>query len=133
MSGGKVGVVGYCLGGLLAFLTATRTDADAIVSYYGAGIDQQLHESHAIGKPLMMHLAKADKYIGHDARKAIHEAMGGHRNVTIHDYEGKDHAFARAIGPARKEEAANKEDGKNGRASCGERGGENRKKQMGGG
>src|SRR3546814_13642661 len=58
MSGGKVGVVGYCLGGLLAFLTATRTDADAIVSYYGAGIDQQLHESHAIGKPLMMHLAK---------------------------------------------------------------------------
>lgn len=112
MSGGKVGVVGYCLGGLLAFLTATRTDADAIVSYYGAGTDQQLHESHAIGKPLMMHLAKSDKYIGPDAQKAIHEALDGNRHVTIHDYEGQDHAFARAIGSARNEEAANKADGR---------------------
>src|SRR3546814_12482810 len=112
MSGGKVGVVGYCLGGLLAFLTATRTDADAIVSYYGAGIDQQLHESHAIGKPLMMHLAKADKYIGPDAQKDIHAALDGNRHVPIHDYEGQDHAFARPILSARHAESPNTRQGR---------------------
>ena len=38
-SNGKVGAIGYCLGGRLAFLTATRTDADASVGYYGVGIE----------------------------------------------------------------------------------------------
>src|SRR3546814_11277683 len=64
MSGGTVGVVGYCLGGLLAFLTAPRTDADAIVSYYGAGIAPQLPENHSIGNPPIRHPPKADKVSG---------------------------------------------------------------------
>ena len=42
---GKVGAVGYCLGGLLAYLTATRTDSDASVGYYGVGIQRKLAEA----------------------------------------------------------------------------------------
>src|SRR3546814_13495376 len=49
--GGKVGLVGYCLGGRLAFMSACRTDGDAFVAYYGVGIDGLLNEQHAIGKP----------------------------------------------------------------------------------
>ena len=49
--GGKVGAVGYCLGGRLAFMTATRTDVNASVGYYGVGIDNLLGEKHAIAHP----------------------------------------------------------------------------------
>lgn len=58
--GGKVGAVGYCLGGRLAFMTATRTDIDASVGYYGVGIDGLLGESHAIARPLLLHIPTAD-------------------------------------------------------------------------
>lgn len=112
LTGKKVGVVGYCLGGRMTYMAATRTDSDANVSYYGGGIDQQLNESHAIGKPLMLHLATADGYIGPKAQSDIHAALDDNRHVTIHDYEGKDHAFARAFGSSRDEEAANLADGR---------------------
>ena len=48
----KVGCVGYCLGGRLAYMTAARTDVDASVGYYGVGIDGLLDEKHAIAHPL---------------------------------------------------------------------------------
>ena len=59
---GKVGAVGYCLGGKLAYLMATRSDVDASVSYYGVGLDQMLDEIHDIRMPLMLHIAALDKY-----------------------------------------------------------------------
>src|SRR4051812_22190275 len=55
---GKVGAVGYCLGGLLAFLTATRTDSDASVSYYGVGMDNFVGEAEGLSRPLMLHIAE---------------------------------------------------------------------------
>lgn len=102
---GKVGVVGYCLGGLLAYLTATRTDSDATVSYYGVGIHERLNESHAIAKPLLMHIAKLDKFVPPEAQAQIHEGLGGNRHVTLHDYDA-DHAFARVDGGDRVEACA---------------------------
>src|SRR5262249_16322420 len=47
-SSGKVGTVGYCLGGLLAYLSATRTDSDASVGYYGVNINQMIAEAKNI-------------------------------------------------------------------------------------
>ncbi|HEX8640846.1 MAG TPA: dienelactone hydrolase family protein, partial [Allosphingosinicella sp.] len=61
--GGKVGCVGYCLGGRLAFMTAARTDVDASVGYYGVGIDGLLGEKHAIARPLMLHIAGEDGFV----------------------------------------------------------------------
>src|SRR5262249_21809753 len=52
---GKAGVVGYCFGGLLAFLTAARTDVDAAISYYGGGIEARLEEVPRIECPIMFH------------------------------------------------------------------------------
>ncbi len=103
---GKVGVSGYCLGGLLTYLAATRTDADAGSSYYGGGIDGRLSESHAIARPLMLHLAMEDEYINAEAQAKIHGALDGHPRVTIHDYPGVDHAFARINGIHRNDAAA---------------------------
>jgi carboxymethylenebutenolidase len=95
---GAVGAVGYCLGGLLAWLTAARTDADASVSYYGVGIDRFLAEAADISKPLLMHIAGGDEFVPPEAQAAIHKALDGHATVTIHDYPARNHAFARRGG-----------------------------------
>jgi carboxymethylenebutenolidase len=105
--GGKVGAVGYCLGGRLAFMTAARTDIDASVGYYAVGVDGLLHEKHAIAHPLMLHIAGADHFVGPDVQRAMHEGLDDHPKVTLHDYPGEDHGFAAEMGKRRSEEAAN--------------------------
>jgi carboxymethylenebutenolidase len=95
---GKVGAVGYCLGGKLAYLTAARTDSDVSVGYYGVGIQAHLDEAEKIRRPLMLHIAEKDPYVPPEAQKKIHAALGGNELVTLHDYPGMDHAFAREGG-----------------------------------
>jgi len=101
---GKVGAIGYCLGGHLAYLAATRTDADAAVGYYGVNIPARLDEAGNISKPLMLHIAEKDEFVDAEAQKAMHEGLDGHALVTLHDYPGMDHAFAR-VGGAHYDEA----------------------------
>lgn len=102
----KVGVVGYCLGGRLAYMVAARTDADASVGYYAVGIPDLLREKHAIARPLMLHIAGADHFVPPEQQKAIHEGLDDHPRVTLHDYLGLDHGFATELGERRDEEGA---------------------------
>ena len=95
---GKVGAVGYCLGGLLAFLTATRIDCDAAVGYYGVNIQEKLSEAAKIRKPVMLHIAGKDEYVPPEAQKKIVEGLKNNPLVTIHSYAEMNHAFARAGG-----------------------------------
>lgn len=106
VSGGKVGAVGYCLGGRLAYMTAARTDIDASVGYYAVGVDGLLGESHAIANPLMLHIAKNDGFVPAEQQAAVHAGLDGHSKVTIHDYEGVDHGFATEMGARRADDAA---------------------------
>ncbi len=106
---GKVGVVGFCLGGLLAYLAAARTDSDATVAYYGVGIQDRLGESHAIAKPLMIHIARLDKFVPPEAQAQIHAGLAANAHVTLHDYDA-DHAFARVGGTSRVESCAQQAD-----------------------
>jgi carboxymethylenebutenolidase len=94
----KVGAVGYCLGGLLAYLTAARTDADASVGYYGVSIDERLGEAANIRKSLMLHIAGKDQFTPPAAQKKIMEGLKSNPLVTIHIYPEVDHAFARVGG-----------------------------------
>jgi carboxymethylenebutenolidase len=105
-AGGKVGCVGYCLGGRLAFMTSTRTDVDASVGYYGVMIDKLLGEKHAIARPLMLHIAGADHLVGPEAQQAIHDGLDDHPRVVLHDYPGEDHGFAAEMGQRRSEQGA---------------------------
>lgn len=105
LGGGKVGVVGYCLGGRLAFMAAARTDCDASVGYYGVGINGLLEEKHAIANPLLLHIAGADHFVTPDVQAQMHEGLDDHPKVTLIDYPGEDHGFA-AAGGARRSEAA---------------------------
>lgn len=96
--GAKVGSVGYCLGGKLAYLMATRSDADASVGYYGVGIQGSIGEASAITKPLMLHAAEKDGFSSPEALKQIKDGLAPIVYATVHVYPGQDHAFARKGG-----------------------------------
>lgn len=97
-STGKVGCVGYCLGGLLAYLTATRTDVDASVGYYGVGLDKHLDAAADLKHPLLLHAAELDGFCPPAARDAIVAGLSGRSHVDLLIYPGRDHAFARVGG-----------------------------------
>jgi carboxymethylenebutenolidase len=90
-----VGVVGYCWGGLLSYLTATQHKPDAAVSYYGVGIDKRLGDAKNLACPMLFHYAELDKFAGPEAVAQVAEACKGN---TVHTYPGVDHAFARPGG-----------------------------------
>jgi carboxymethylenebutenolidase len=94
----KVGAVGYCLGGLLAYLTACKTDCDASVSYYGVSIDSYAEEASNIAKPLLLHVASEDKFVSGQAQDVISATAATNANMRVFIYQGLDHAFARPGG-----------------------------------
>jgi carboxymethylenebutenolidase len=108
----KIGAVGFCLGGRLAYMAAARTDIDASVGYYGVMIDQMLNESHAIANPLMLHIPTADHFVSPEAQAKMHAELDGHPKVTLHDYDGLDHGFAATSGNRRDEAGATLADGR---------------------
>ncbi|WEJ98969.1 MAG: dienelactone hydrolase family protein [Candidatus Sphingomonas phytovorans] len=103
---GKVGAVGYCLGGRLAFMTAARTDVNASVCYYGVGIDGLLGEKHAIAHPVLLHVPEEDHFVDKAAQQRMHAGLDDHSKVTIFDYPGEDHGFATEFGLRRSDESA---------------------------
>jgi carboxymethylenebutenolidase len=95
---GRAGAVGYCLGGKIAYLMATRSDSDASVGYYGVGLGDLLGEAGNIAKPLMLHIAEKDKFSSPEEIGKVCDALAGNSLATAHVYAGQDHAFARPGG-----------------------------------
>jgi len=104
---GGVGVIGYCLGGKLAFLAASRTDCDVAVGYYGVGIEQKLAEADALRCPLALHFAELDSFCPPEARDEIFKALAAKPDASLFLYPGCDHAFAREGGDHFNRSAAN--------------------------
>ena len=105
-NGGKVGCVGYCLGGRLAVMTSLRTDVDASVGYYAVAVDTLLGEKDAIRRPLLLHIAGDDGFVPQETQRKMHDALDDHPMVTLYDYPGENHGFAAEIGNRRSEESA---------------------------
>ncbi len=101
----KAGVLGYCMGGYIAFLAACRTDTDASVAYHGGGIHTALGEAGAIKKPVMLHNPMKDGFIPVEALNTIRETLKSNPLVTVCEYAEQDHAFTRE-GGAHYDEAA---------------------------
>jgi len=91
---GKVGTLGYCLGGRLAYLMAARSDADCNIGYYGVNIEKYLGESARIGYPLMLHVAGRDELSTNVTRAQIRQSLENQPLVSIYTYDEVGHAFA---------------------------------------
>ena len=92
MKGGKLGTLGYCMGGRLAYLTAATAAVDAAVAFYGGGIHIQLERATSIQCPMQFHYAEMDDNIPLDAVERVRAAMAGKR-AEIHVYAGAHHGF----------------------------------------
>jgi carboxymethylenebutenolidase len=91
---GKVGALGFCLGGKLAYLVAARTNVDCAVSYYGVGIEADIAEAANVKVPVAFHFAELDKFAPPEAREQIMSAFKGRPEAEFYLYPGCDHAFA---------------------------------------
>ena len=109
---GKAGVVGYCMGGYIAFLAACRTDTDASVCYHGGGIHTVLGEAGGIKKPVMLHNPMKDSFIPAEALNTIRDTLKSNPLVTVHEYAEQDHAFTREGGQHYDEAAKQLADGR---------------------
>lgn len=96
---GDCGVVGYCLGGKLAYLAAVHTDASVCIGYYGVGIEHLVDPAQAVRGRLVLHFAEQDAHCNEAARSEIFAALGQRDNVSLYLYRGADHAFARFGSP----------------------------------
>lgn len=90
---GKIGTVGYCLGGLLAYLMAARSDADCNVGYFGVGIEKRLGDAANVAKPLLLHIPEVDRHVPPEAQAQTKAALAGRAELC--SYPGADHAFNR--------------------------------------
>ena len=97
-STGKVGVMGFCLGGLLTTLLAARYGVDAGVSYYGGTTEKYANELREVRGPLLMHLAGDDEYMAPEAQALIRDASRAVKSIEIQVYPHRNHAFARPSG-----------------------------------
>jgi carboxymethylenebutenolidase len=95
---GKVAVLGYCLGGLMVFLTAARSGVDAAVAYHGGDTEKYLDEAGGLNAPILMHLAEEDEFITKPAQAQIKAALAMKPNATVYSYPGQRHAFTRHNG-----------------------------------
>ena len=90
---GKVGVLGFCFGGTLAYLLAAQADVDSLVSYYGSGVPGALDQLDAIRTPVQFHFGGSDAYIPREDVARVEQAVDGRANVEIHVQEDGGHAF----------------------------------------
>jgi carboxymethylenebutenolidase len=90
---GKIGAIGYCLGGRLAFLAAARLGVDAAVSYYGTRMDGHLDEVTSVRCPIMFHFGGNDAAVPAETRDKIRAAFSAHDDAEFYVYPDTGHAF----------------------------------------
>lgn len=90
---GKIGAVGFCFGGQLAYLMAARGAVDAAVAYYGGGIQNKLDEADKVRVPMLFHYAEHDTSIPQTAIAQVKQRFAARSNAQFHDYPGVGHGF----------------------------------------
>ena len=96
VAGAKVGSIGYCMGGRLAYLAAATAGVDAAVAYYGGGIQGQLDRAAGITCPVQFLYAELDDNIPLDAVERVRAAMSDKaagKGAEVHVYPGAHHGF----------------------------------------
>jgi carboxymethylenebutenolidase len=90
---GSVASLGFCMGGLLSYLSAVSAGVDAAICYYPGSIDSHLDKASQVTCPLLIHFAQKDHYISSAAVDAVQQAFAGFEHATINVYPDVDHGF----------------------------------------
>jgi carboxymethylenebutenolidase len=90
---GGVGVMGFCLGGLLTYQVAAHADPDVAVSYYGSNTAAFLGLADQITCPIQFHYGEADPYIPLDQVEQIKGVFDPRDDAEVHVHAGAGHAF----------------------------------------
>ncbi len=90
---GKIAILGFCLGGKLAYLTAAHYPVDAAVAFYGGGIQDHLDVAKDIKIPILFHFGDQDDSIPLHKVEKIKDSFKNHKTAEIHVYPGAGHAF----------------------------------------
>lgn len=90
---GGVGVIGFCLGGTIAYFLATAAKPDLVVSFYGSGVPDNTEVLDQIIIPVQFHFGGSDRYITRDQVARVEAAAAGRPNVQMHVEEDAGHAF----------------------------------------
>jgi carboxymethylenebutenolidase len=90
---GGIGIIGFCLGGSIAYLVAAQTPLDAVISFYGSAVPDELGLLDQISAPLLFHFGGSDPFISRDQVRAVEDAAAGRPNVVIYVEEDAGHAF----------------------------------------
>ena len=93
VAGRSVGVIGFCLGGGIAYMVAAASDPAVAVCYYGSAIPGALDRAQDVTCPILFHFGEDDGYIGTEQRQAVARAFAGRRNVELHLHPAAGHAF----------------------------------------
>jgi carboxymethylenebutenolidase len=89
---GAPGVMGFCLGGTLAWAVASAADPAACVSYYGSGVPTMLDAIDAVSCPTLFHFGNADPFIANEGVEAVNAAIDGRPGFVL-NVENAGHAF----------------------------------------
>jgi carboxymethylenebutenolidase len=95
--GGKVGVTGYCMGGMLSLILAAQQGDKiaAVVPYYGFPQGDTEPDWSGLSAPVLGHMAANDDFFPPEGAKALEEKLRGMgKDVTMEIYPGTGHAFA---------------------------------------
>jgi carboxymethylenebutenolidase len=92
-SGAKAGVLGFCLGGSIAWQVAANGDPDVAVVYYGSAVPDALDAADRVSCPVIMHWGGADPFIPREGIDAVVAMAAGRENIECHVHEGAGHAF----------------------------------------
>ncbi len=89
-AGRKLGAIGYCMGGRLAYVAAAKAGVDAVVPFYGGGIHNTLDIASGIACPAQFHYAGNDSNIPLEAVERVRAAVP---RAEVHVYPGSTHGF----------------------------------------
>ncbi len=96
---GGIAVMGYCLGGSLAFEAALAGDPECCVSYYGSTVASRIDEAPRMECPAIFHFGGADPYIASADVERVRDALSDREDVVVHILEGAGHAFENSFAP----------------------------------
>ncbi|MCP2363574.1 carboxymethylenebutenolidase [Nonomuraea thailandensis] len=97
--GGRVGALGFCLGGSVDYMLATQVELGAVLSFYGSAVPDATGLMERIQSPLLLVFGGSDPYIPRERVAAVEKAAEGRPNVVVHVEEEAGHAFHNSVSP----------------------------------